>query len=151
MIKLLKYLKLLSAAICLIPLLQACDPKEDIDDPDENFRTGFYGSVNIEFPIEDIHLPHRCIKRSDLSIAYTADSLYRKEYVTVANVSDYQSLYKFSLEPGSYYYQAAKTCICGGDTCLWGGYPGGQNGMIYTMAKFDVSIGKISYDKITFD
>lgn len=151
MMKFIKQFKIPLLIICLASIIPACDPDEDIIDPDENFRTGFYGSVNLEFPIEDMHVPLRCIKRSDLSIAYTADSLYRKEYLTVANVSDYQSLYKFSLEPGSYYYQAAKTCICGGDTCLWGGYPGGQNGMIYTMAKIDVSIGIITYDKITFD
>lgn len=151
MIKLLKYLKIPLTVICLLPLILSCDPESEIIDPDDNFRSGFYGSVNLDFPIEDMHLPLRCVKRSDLSIAYTADSLYRKEYLSVANVSDYQSLYKFSLKPGSYYYQAAKTCICGGDTCLWGGYPGGQNGIIYTMSKIDVYIGKITYDKITFD
>lgn len=127
-----------------------CDPEDDIIIPGENSSSSFYGSVHLNFPIDDIHVPHRCIKRADLSIAFTADSLYRKEYLTVANVSNYQSLYKFSLEPGTYYYQAAKICICARDTCLWGGYPGGQNGMLWTMASFEITSGEIVFDRVTF-
>ena len=109
--------------ILILVLLSGCDPHEDIINPDENIFSPIYGSVQLDFPIDDKHVPERCIKRADISIAFTADSLYRKEYVTVANVSNYQSLYKFNLEPENYYYQAAKTCICGRDTCLWGGLP----------------------------
>jgi len=146
------YIKHKIACILVLLVLIACDPNDDkFNGSDNNKTSSIYGSVELNFPIDDHHVPHRCIKRSDLSIAFTADSLYRKEYVTVANVSNYQSLYKFSLEPGFYYYQAAKSCICGGDTCLWGGYPGGQNGMLWTMATFEINSGEIAYDRITFD
>ncbi len=111
----------------------------------------FYGTIQLEFQVDDLNVPHRCVKRADLSISYTADSLYRKELLTVVNVSNYQHLYEIKLEPGKYYYQAAKTCICGGDTCLWGGYPGGQNGMKWTMGYFEILMGEISYDRVTFD
>lgn len=102
-----------------------CSNEVNLLGPGNNSYIPSYGEVQLSFPIDDRHVPQRCIKRADLSIAYTADSLYRKEFLTVANVSNYQSLYKFHLEPGLYYYQAGKTCVCGGDTCLWGGYPGG--------------------------
>ena len=106
-------------------MLQCCDNGDDIINPGNNGYSDNYGTIQLDFPVDDVHVPLRCIKRADLSIAYTADSLYRKEYITVANVSDYQRLYEFTLEPGVYYYQAAKVCTCGRDTCLWGGYPGG--------------------------
>ena len=151
MIKVKRYIECVFLFILMLSLFPGCDPNEDIIDTDENQYSTLYGSVQLDFPIDDIHVPLRCIKRADLSIAFTADSLYRKEYVTVANVSNYQGLYKFNLEPGTYYYQAAKTCICGRDTCLWGGYPGGQNGMLWTMSSFEIIRGEISFDRLKFD
>ena len=143
--------KYLFLSILIVANMVACDPDEDIPTDNENTLSSVYGSISLAFPIDDIHVPERCIKRADLSISYTADSLYRKEYITVANVSNYQSLYKFTLEPGTYYYQAAKTCICARDTCLWGGYPGGQNGMLWAMSSFEIISGEISYDRLKFD
>ena len=131
-------------------ILYSCDPTEVLP-PDDHLMSTNYGTVQLEFPLDDMNLPQRCIKRADLSISYTADSLYRKEFVTVANVSNYQHLYEIVLEPGKYYYKAAKTCICGGDTCLWGGYPAGQNGMKWTMGYFEIPKGDIIYDRVTFD
>lgn len=144
--------KYLITCILAMLVLLGCDPDEDIiNGPNNNTISPIYGIMQLDFPIADVNVPQRCVKRADLSISYTADSLYRKEFVTVANVSSYQSLYEFVLEPGTYYYQGAKTCICGGDTCLWGGYPGGQNGMRWTMFKFTISSGTISYDRLKFD
>lgn len=142
----------LALSFIILIVLTSCDPVEDIlAGSDGNQISTIYGSIQLDFPITDDKVPHRCVKRTDISISYTADSLYRKEFVTVANVSSYQSLYEFVLEPGKYYYQAAKTCICGGDTCLWGGYPGGQNGTIWTMSIFEIISGTIAYDRLTFD
>ena len=132
-------------------LLTSCDKNGDIINPDKNGYSNNYGTIQIDFPIEETHVPLRCIKRANLSIAYTADSLYREEYITVANTSDYQSLYEFVLEPGVYYFKAAKTCVCGRDTCLWGGYPGGQNGMLWSMWSFEVLSEKTSYIHINFN
>jgi len=134
-----------------ISVLYSCTEGEGIVNPIENSFSNSHGRVQLYFPIEDRNVPLRCIRKADISIAFTADSLYRKEYVTVANMSDYQDLYEFVLEPGIYYYQAAKICICGRDTCLWGGYPGGQNGMLWTMSSFEISRGEIIYDHLKFD
>lgn len=139
-------------AVGSLLLITACDSDVDtIENNNLSYRSQMYGTVQIDFPITDKNLLARCIKRRDLSIAFTADSLYRKEYLTVVNVSSYQYLYEISLKPGAYYYQAGKTCICGGDTCLWGGYPGGQNGTIWTMAKFQIIKGEVTRDLVTFD
>lgn len=136
--------------IVLLAYMVACSPDQEEPNGSDSVNSPIYGTVQLNFPIDDSNLPKRCIKRADLSIAYTAESLYRKEFLTVSNVSDYQSLYEFSLKPGSYYYQAGKTCICGGDTCLWGGYPNGQNGMKWTMGKFEIFRGDITVDQINF-
>jgi hypothetical protein len=138
------------AIVISLPWLATCTPGEGID-PVETNEALLYGRIQLDFPVDDAHVPQRCIKRADLSISYTADSLYRKEFITVVNVSDYRHLYEVALEPGTYYYQAGKTCICGRDTCLWGGYPGGQNGMVWTMGSFEITSGKIIYNRIKFD
>lgn len=148
------FIQIRNIALCVLALvaLSRCGTEDVlIIGSGDQIMTSSYGTVQLDFPLADKNLPLRCIKRIDVSIGYTADSLYRKEYITVANVSSYQKLYEFSLEPGSYYYQAGKTCICGGDTCLWGGYSGGQNGTIWTMAKFLISAGETTYDLLTFD
>jgi hypothetical protein len=137
--------------ILILTIPAGCDNGEDIINPGNNGHSDNYGRIQLDFPLDDVHVPLRCIKRADLSIAYTADSIYREEYITVANVSDYQKLYEFILEPGVYYYKAGKVCTCGRDTCLWGGYPGGQNGMLWTMSSFEIISGEISYDRLKFD
>ena len=147
-------MKLINKAILLLLLgciiVVSCDPEEVIL-PHDNNGLARYGTIELDFPIDDLNLPLRCIKRTDLSISYTADSLYKKKYITVANVSDHKQYYKLTLEPGRYYFQAAKTCICGGDTCLWGGYAGGQNGLKWTMGSFNIIRDEAIYDRLTFD
>ena len=146
------YIKNITLCILALMALSGCTTEDNlINGSGSQHMSTNYGTVQLDFPIADRNLPQRCIKRIDLSIAYTADSLYRNEYITVANVSSYQKLYEFSLEPGDYYYKAGKVCLCGGDTCLWGGYPGGQNGTIWTMAKFVIHTGETTYDLLTFD
>ena len=142
--------KLLGHIIVLILLASCSTIGEEIGDLD-SIHSPITGRIQLNFPVDDSNIPLRCVKRADLSIALTADSLYRKKFLTISNVSDYQSLYEFSLKPGRYFYQAAKTCICGGDTCLWGEYPGGQNGLKWTMGHFAITAGGISYDRINFN
>ena len=137
--------------LVLLTFLVACSTDPEDIDGSYSIHPPIYGRIQLNFPIDDSNVPNRCIKRADLSVAFTADSLYRKKFVTVSNVSDYQSLYEYSLKPGSYYYQAAKTCVCSGDTCLWGGYPGGQNGMKWTLGNFKILPGDITYDRINFN
>lgn len=97
-----------------------------------------YGTIRFDFPLTDKYGAGKCTNRIDLSISKTADSLYRKEYITCANVSDFQGSYTFLLTPGKYFYQAGKICNCRGDTCLWNGYPGGSQGTLWTMGWFEI-------------
>ena len=126
---------------------------EDTDGPGGSKPNSFdlqYGSIRFDFPLDDKYGVDRCVNRTDLSISYTADSLYRKEYLTSANLSDYQGTYSFILKPGKYFYQAGKVCLCRGDTCLWNGYPGGQMGIRWTMGWFTIEAGKSIDERITF-
>ncbi|MEA1877956.1 MAG: hypothetical protein U9N86_13955, partial [Bacteroidota bacterium] len=128
-----------------------CD--KNTDGPEGSNQNSFdlqYGNIRFDFPLDDKYGAGRCTKRTDLSISYTADSLYRKEYLTSANLSDYQGTYTFILKPGKYFYQAGKVCLCGGDTCLWNGYPGGQMGVQWTMGWFTIEVGKSIDERITF-
>jgi len=87
MIKPATYLLYKIFCILVLLVLIGCDPNEDVPNgTNPNIISPIYGTVQLSFPIDDANVPQRCIKRADLSIAYTADSLYRKEFVTVANV-----------------------------------------------------------------
>lgn len=128
--------------------------KKDIDDINNDDRDIIelqYGSIKFDFPLDDKYGAGRCTRRTDLSISYTADSLYRKEYLTSANLSDYNGAYTFNLKPGKYFYQAGKSCHCFGDTCLWNGYPGGYLGTQWKMGWFTIEQGKSITERITFD
>lgn len=134
--------------VCVI----GCEKTNDnLDNNDINTIDLQYGNIRFEFTLDDKYGTDRCIKRTDLSISYTADSLYRKEYLTSANLSDYQGAYSFNLKPGKYFYQAGKTCLCFGDTCLWNGYPGGNLGVQWKMGWFTIEAGKSIDERITFD
>lgn len=135
----------------LLLALMGCD--KDTNAPGGSNQSTFdlqYGNIRFDFPLDDTYGAGRCTKRTDLSISYTADSLYRKEYLTSANLSDYQGNYTFNLKPGQYFYQAGKVCLCRGDTCLWNGYPGGQMGVRWTMGWFTIEAGKSIDERITF-
>jgi len=135
----------------LLLALVGCD--KDTDSPGGSQQNTFdlqYGNIRFDFPLDDKYGAGRCTNRTDLSISYTADSLYRKEFLTSANLSDYQGTYSFNLKSGKYFYQAGKACFCGGDTCLWNGYPGGQMGVLWTMGWFTIEAGKSIEERITF-
>lgn len=139
--------------LLILMLLTAlgCQDIPDPDKQDENPSEAItYGSARFEFPLTDKYGAGTCTRRMDLSISYTADSLYRKEYITAANLSDFQGFYTFQLRPGKYYYQAGKVCTCLGDTCLWNGYPGGRMGVYWTMGWIEVEEGKTWTELIVF-
>ncbi len=108
------------------------------------------GVLEVEFKLPYVPLPLNKIHRIDLSIARSADSLYRGKFISSANVSDNKSLYRFVLPPGSYYYQAAITCSCQADSCLWGGFPGGQWGVRWAIDKVDVLLGEVIRESPSF-
>lgn len=147
--------KLLSFSTVLILtclfLFTGCGDQIVPDDQDATDQDAItYGSIRFDFPLNDKYGGGVCTKRFDLSIGYTADSLYRKEYLTSANLSDYQGTYTFTLRPGKYFYQAGKICTCLGDSCLWNGYPGGYLGEYWTMGWFELEAGSSLIENITF-
>lgn len=131
-------------------LFAACGEIIEPDGQTEQQEVAVYGTITFEFPLVDNYGAGICTRRMDLSLAWSADSLYRKEFVTAANLSDYAGTYTFTLPPGKYFYQAGKICTCLGDTCLWNGYPGGQYGERWTMGWFEVSEGSKVVEGISF-
>ena len=108
------------------------------------------GVLEVDFKLPYVPLPAQRIHRIDLSIARSADSLYKGLFISSANVSDSKSLYRFVLTPGSYYYQAAITCSCQADSCLWGGFPGGQWGKRWAIDQVDVLLGEVIRESPSF-
>jgi hypothetical protein len=108
------------------------------------------GVLEVDFKLPYVALPTSKIHRINLSIARTADSLYKGLFISCANVYDEKSLYRFVLAPGSYYYQAAITCSCLADSCLWGGFPGGRYGVRWAVDKVEVKLGEVIRESPSF-
>jgi len=124
----------------LLTLLQCTGITTGDDDVISPVTTGV---LEVDFKLPPIPLPAQNIHRIDLSIARSADSLYRGKFISSANVMDSKSLYRFVLAPGTYYYQAAITCSCLGDSCLWGGFPGGRYGQRWAIGHEVVKLGEV--------
>ncbi len=132
-------------------LLVSCNPDDDITGSSNAIIPPDYGFVEVEFlKPEYKRIPKQNIHRVSLGFAYTVDSLYRGEFFRKVNVSDYQKNYKIILPAGEYYYEAVITCSCGGDTCLNGGFPGGEFGMKYDFLDFFVEDQKTTIIKTIF-
>lgn len=125
-----------------------CDNEPFIDNNKKGPATT--GVLEIDFKLPYVPLPANKIHRVDLSLARSADSLYRGLFISSSNVSDSKNLYRFVLPPGSYYYQAAITCSCQADSCLWGGFPGGQWGKRWAIDQVDVLLGEVIRESPSF-
>lgn len=131
-----------------IILMSNCQDEPFIDDNTKGEPTT--GVLEIDFQFPYVPLPVKNIHRVDLSIAKSADSLYKGIFISSANVSDSKEIYRFVLTPGSYYYQAAITCSCKADSCLWGGFPGGQWGLRWAIDQVDVVVGEVIRESPSF-
>jgi len=105
-----------------------CDPTVIPDDPDEGTKK-IVGTLEVEFRVPASYLPANRVVRADLSIAKTAEELYKGHFYQVANVYNSKLVYTFDLPPGNYYYQAGIVCLASGDSCSAAGFPGGKYGM----------------------
>jgi hypothetical protein len=128
--------------ITIASLLTACF--NSADGPDdfipEEITTGV---LQVEFVVPKFNmLGENFVHRANLCVAQTPDSLMRSLFVDCANVSDVQETYKFELEPGIYFYQAAITCSAPGDSCLWGAFPGGRMGLKWSMVRVSIDKNK---------
>ncbi|HBB91798.1 MAG: hypothetical protein A2X22_08235 [Bacteroidetes bacterium GWF2_49_14] len=86
------------------------------------------GTLEIEFRVPGSYLPPNRVLRADLSIAKTAEELYKGHFLDVANVYNSKLVYQFELAPGTYYYQAGIVCVAKGDSCSAAGFPGEVGG-----------------------
>lgn len=126
------------------------------NDEDPNIEIGpggmpkNYGILEVDFELPEYQLIQKGIKRVDLALCYTMDSMYRGDFFFRTNVSDAKQLYQFQLPAGQYFYQAVITCTCGGDSCVFGGFPYGYGGLKYTFDKVIVENGEKTYSKPTF-
>jgi hypothetical protein len=134
------YFRYFLIAFISIFLLIGCEPVVDPGDngEDPNVVLKEYGTLEVEFRVPGSFLPPNRVLRADLSIAKSAELLYKGEFCYVANVYNTTLIYKIKLEPGQYYYQAGIVCIAEGDSCSAAGFPGGKYGMKWTMGKADV-------------
>jgi hypothetical protein len=110
-----------------------------------NTTTKIVGTLEIEFRVPTSFLPPSRVLRADLSIAKDAESLYKGRFLQTANVYNSTLNYRFSLEPGTYYYQAGIICVAQGDSCSAAGFPGGQFGMKWAIGTAQVKENEITH------
>ena len=134
--------------VCLV-VLPACEP-EIITDPEIDDTQVIQGILHVDFQIKHIWISTDRIIRVGLHVAVDAQSLYRGIYLQSANVTDTKKLYVFHLPPGTYYYEAIIACLCEGDSCSAGGFPGNQFGKKHTMGKFEIVKDESTLVKPTF-
>jgi hypothetical protein len=129
--------KIIIRLLCL-GLLSSCLPSIDENELDQVTVPEDLGILEFRFTMPVYDIPQKNLHRISLGFAYTADSLYRKEFFKKVNVSDFQEVYKVFLPGADYYYDAVITCSCAGDTCLNGAFPGGRYGMKHDFDKFNI-------------
>lgn len=124
--------------VFLILALIACE-RTDIDpnNPD-NKPVEPTGTLVADFPITHTWLPTIKIIRTDLHIAINAYEMFKGNYIQSANVIDSQQKYSFFLPPGNYYLEAAIACLCEGDSCSAGGFPGNKWGQKHASYTFTI-------------
>ncbi|MFH0759988.1 MAG: hypothetical protein V2A67_00620 [Bacteroidota bacterium] len=110
-------------------LIGGCTEPVIPDDPDDGGTPKIVGTLEVEFRVPSTYLPANRVVRADLSIAKTAEDLYKGHFYQVANVYNSKLVYTFDIPPGNYYYQAGIVCLAGGDSCSAAGFPGGHYGM----------------------
>jgi hypothetical protein len=118
-------------------LLLSCEKEAIENDPDET-KGDPTGTLHVIFRISHPWLPPDRIVRTDLHVAKDGVEIYKGNYIQSANVTDFQDEYFFYLPPGTYYYEAGIACICEGDSCSAGGFPGNQYGGKFTMDRFTI-------------
>ncbi len=136
--------------LCLMLLAGACNREELPSDDGTGIPDPKFGAVEFDFQLPAVGVPEKNVHRVMLNLAKSADSLNRKDFCSAANVSDHKQKYTFYVLPGRYFYQAGVTCTCGGDSCLYGGFPGGQLSIWWASGFVDIEKGKVYSQKINF-
>lgn len=121
----------------MILLIAGCTKDGLPDDMDGPSATPM-GKLQVKFEITHPWIPSDRIIRAGLHVAKTAMEMYRGEYIQSANVNNTNLYYSFNLEPGTYYVEAIIACICGGDSCSAGGFPGYAPAFKHTTEPFTI-------------
>ena len=129
--------------------MMACDPDEIIE-PNTNDDQAIFGTLEVEFRYKHVWIPVDRIVKVGLHVAETAQLLYQGDYFQSANLTDNRPFYSFRLPPGTYYYEAIIGCLCEGDSCSAGGFPGYQFSQKHTMGKFTIADNELTKVKPTF-
>ena len=106
-------------ALILFCTLLGCEDNGFGDDVGPDIELDSMGILDINFVFNIQGIPPDLVKRSDLSLAHSADSMYRGQFFRATNVSDAITKYRFYLPPGEYYYHATIICLAGGDACKY--------------------------------
>lgn len=122
-------------------LLAGCEP--DVPDNNSGIEAKPTGTLRVLFKISHPWIPVNRVVRAELHVAKDGMEIYKGNFIQSANVTSFQDVYFFYLEPGSYYYEAVIACICGGDSCSAGGFPGNKWGTKHTMGKFNIEEDKV--------
>lgn len=130
-------------AILLAAMLAGACVREDIPGGNGGIEAKPTGTLRVLFKISHPWIPVNRIVRAELHIAKDGMEIYKGNFIQSANVTSFQEVYFFYLEPGYYYYEAVIACICGGDSCSAGGFPGNKWGTKHTMGKFNVEKDKV--------
>jgi hypothetical protein len=142
-------MKLSYILILAVLALFACNP-DDMPDDNHGIEAKPEGTLRVLFEISHPWIPPDRIVRSELHVAKDAMEIYKGNFIQSANVTTFQEVYFFYLEPGSYYYEAAEACICGGDSCSAGGFPGNKWGTKHVMGKFTIDDDKVTQVIVLF-
>lgn len=135
-----KYGKGLIALIFAIILFSCHDTPVDPGDPPVDMTKGI---LEVDFKLPPFQfLSESRIHRVLLCLGYNEDSIYRSQFFDCANTSDVLETYTFHLPPGTYYYQAGITCNAQGDSCTWGGFPGGRYGIRSSVTRVEIKAGE---------
>jgi len=141
----LKSIKTILLSLAVLTFMVGCDPEEDPGGGGgggTDIEAKEYGTLEVEFRIPGSFLPPNRVLRADLSLAISAEELYKGNFCYVANVYNTTLVYNIRLEPGSYYYQAGIICIAKGDSCSAASFPGGQFGMKWAIGRADIRVNE---------
>ncbi|HBB90275.1 MAG TPA: hypothetical protein DC042_00720 [Bacteroidales bacterium] len=136
--------------VLLSVLLLGCDPAAVDPDNKDLTPAGPVGTLVADFPITHVWIAPERIIRTDLHISLNAYDMYRGKYIQSANLSDSQERYSFFLPPGNYYLEAAIACLCEGDSCSAGGFPGNKWGQKHASYTFTIKEDQITEVLIRF-
>jgi len=130
--------------------LTRCEDVKPLEGFDGTSLPQNYGILEVEFKLPAYPAIQKGIRRVDLAVCHSMDEMYRGIFFYHSNVSDAKQIYQIYLPEGQFFYQAAITCTCGGDSCVQGGFPFGYGGLKFAFDKVDIIKGKITRSEPSF-